>query len=231
MPAYHEDPSQFPMDGGCACGLIRYRISQAPIIVHCCHCTSCQRETGTAFALNAFIESTSVEQLAPSKPMVPAGPTKDFPAVPALPEITTPFVDPATLAPASEDIPLRYAVIKRPEGAPSPQYIVLPSQSKKGQTVARCPRCYTCLWSHYGGGSGPAITVIRVGTLDEAWKVGPDVHIFTRSKRDFVKLDDGVKQFPAFYRSRKGVYREDAQERFAKLIPEIRAYHATMSKL
>jgi len=35
----------------------------APLFVHCCHCTWCQRETGTAFALNAMIESDRVQLL------------------------------------------------------------------------------------------------------------------------------------------------------------------------
>lgn len=44
-------------DGGCACGAVRYALSDAPMVVHCCHCRSCQRETGSAFVLNAVIES------------------------------------------------------------------------------------------------------------------------------------------------------------------------------
>ena len=44
--------------GGCACGAIRYRLTDAPYTVHCCHCTDCQREGGSAFAVNAAIEST-----------------------------------------------------------------------------------------------------------------------------------------------------------------------------
>jgi len=47
----------FPLEGGCDCGSIRYRMEIAPLIVHCCHCRWCQRETGTAFALNALIEA------------------------------------------------------------------------------------------------------------------------------------------------------------------------------
>ncbi|MEZ5817771.1 MAG: GFA family protein [Hyphomicrobiaceae bacterium] len=34
------------------------------MIVHCCHCRWCQRETGSAFALNAVIEAARVEHLA-----------------------------------------------------------------------------------------------------------------------------------------------------------------------
>ena len=48
-------------EGGCTCRAVRYRLTSAPLIVHCCHCRWCQRETGTAFALNAVIESNRVE--------------------------------------------------------------------------------------------------------------------------------------------------------------------------
>lgn len=50
-------------EGACACGAIRYRMTSTPLFVHCCHCTWCQRETGTAFALNAMIESDRLERL------------------------------------------------------------------------------------------------------------------------------------------------------------------------
>jgi hypothetical protein len=48
-------------EGGCACGEVRYRLGSEPIVVHCCHCRWCQRESGTAFALNAVIEAERVE--------------------------------------------------------------------------------------------------------------------------------------------------------------------------
>lgn len=51
------------MEGGCACGEVRFRLTREPIVVHACHCTWCQRETGTAFALNALIESAALELL------------------------------------------------------------------------------------------------------------------------------------------------------------------------
>ena len=59
------------MDGGCACGEIRYRLTSTPIYVHCCHCRWCQRETGAAFALNAMIESDRVEVLQGTLERVP----------------------------------------------------------------------------------------------------------------------------------------------------------------
>ncbi|MBT7505600.1 MAG: GFA family protein [Rhodospirillales bacterium] len=52
--------SQQVREGHCACGAVRYQMIGRPIFVHCCHCTSCQRESGTAFALNAMIESDRV---------------------------------------------------------------------------------------------------------------------------------------------------------------------------
>ena len=48
-------------EGGCACGTVRVRLTDDPIVVHCCHCRSCQRESGSAFALNAVIEADNVE--------------------------------------------------------------------------------------------------------------------------------------------------------------------------
>ncbi|HEU4529901.1 MAG TPA: GFA family protein [Steroidobacteraceae bacterium] len=50
-------------EGGCTCRFVRYRMTSGPLFVHCCHCTWCQRETGTAFALNAMIEADRVQLL------------------------------------------------------------------------------------------------------------------------------------------------------------------------
>ena len=52
--------NDFSLEGGCGCGAVRYRMTSKPLIVHCCHCRWCQRETGTAFALNALIEADRV---------------------------------------------------------------------------------------------------------------------------------------------------------------------------
>jgi len=50
-------------EGGCDCRFIRYRMTGRPLFVHCCHCRWCQRETGSAFVLNAMIEADRVELL------------------------------------------------------------------------------------------------------------------------------------------------------------------------
>jgi hypothetical protein len=52
--------SDGPFEGGCACRAVRYRMTSTPIVVHGCHCTWCQRETGTVFATNAVIEADRV---------------------------------------------------------------------------------------------------------------------------------------------------------------------------
>jgi hypothetical protein len=56
--------TEFPLPGRCACGIIRYEITSTPLIVHCCHCRWCQRETGSAFVINAVIEDDRVRLMA-----------------------------------------------------------------------------------------------------------------------------------------------------------------------
>lgn len=55
--------------GGCACGAIRYSLADSPYAVNCCHCTDCQREIGSAFAVNAAIETTLLHATGP-EPLV-----------------------------------------------------------------------------------------------------------------------------------------------------------------
>lgn len=150
------------MDGKCTCGAIRYRLTNRPLFTHCCHCSWCQRETGTAFALNAMIEADRVELLA---------------------------------------------------GAP--EHTTIPSQSGKGQTVARCPSCRIALWSHYAG-AGEKICFVRVGTLENPADCPPDIHIFTSTKHPWVALPDGVRAVPEFYR-RSETWPAESLERFRVL--------------
>jgi hypothetical protein len=51
------------LEGGCACGQVRYRLRSAPMFTNCCHCKDCQRQSGGAFAINALIESDRVDLL------------------------------------------------------------------------------------------------------------------------------------------------------------------------
>jgi len=51
------------LEGGCACGAVRYRLASEPMFVHCCHCLNCQRQTGSAFVINILIEADRVRTL------------------------------------------------------------------------------------------------------------------------------------------------------------------------
>jgi len=59
------------MEGGCACSAVRYRLTSKPLFVHCCHCTWCQRESGSAFAVNAMIETDRVRLFGNAPESVP----------------------------------------------------------------------------------------------------------------------------------------------------------------
>ena len=61
-------------EGGCACDEIRYRLRSAPMFVNCCHCRDCQRQTGSAFVINAIIETARIE-LVIGEPQAVAVPT------------------------------------------------------------------------------------------------------------------------------------------------------------
>jgi hypothetical protein len=72
MAAHGQSNTSF--EGGCTCRSLRYRMTSAPLFVNCCHCRWCQRETGSAFALNAMIEAERVVLLS-CEPQVILTPT------------------------------------------------------------------------------------------------------------------------------------------------------------
>ena len=156
------EPGSPRCEGGCACRSVRYCLTAAPLIVHCCHCRWCQRESGTAFALNALIETDRLELL--------TGPV---------------------------------------------ELVATPSESGRGQRIARCPTCRVALWSHYFG-SGERVSFVRVGTLDEPDRFPPDVHIYTESKQPWVVLPAGARAFSQYYSSRE-VWSAASLERRARL--------------
>jgi hypothetical protein len=59
------------LTGGCACGSIRYQLLGKPMFIHCCHCDDCQRLTGSAFVLNAIIETQAIKLLRGKPEAVP----------------------------------------------------------------------------------------------------------------------------------------------------------------
>jgi hypothetical protein len=136
------------LEGGCACGTVRYRLTTGPMFVHCCHCRDCQRQTGSAFVLNAIIETDR---------------------------------------------------IKLVKGTPKP--VTLPTDSGRPHDVYRCAKCQTALWSDYG--RRLVMSFLRVGTLDDASMLPPDVHIFTRSKLPWVGLPKGARAYKVYYNMEK----------------------------
>jgi len=163
----------FPIEGGCDCSRVRYRMETAPLFVHCCHCRWCQRESGAAFALNAMIEAPRLVHI------------------------------------ASE-----------------PELIRTPSQSGRGQLIARCPECRIALWSNYAG-AGPIIRFVRVGTLDDPDLLPPDVHIFTASKQPWIELPKGIPAVSEYY-DRDRFWPPESLARRRALQPQIEAYQASL---
>ena len=72
MPNQSPSSVPAPLDGGCACGVVRYRMLDSPMFVHCCHCTRCQRETGGPFAHHAMIEFNQFKVLQGEPPRTSA---------------------------------------------------------------------------------------------------------------------------------------------------------------
>ena len=112
--------------------------------------------------------------------------------------------------------------------AGAPELVDTPSQSGKGQMIARCPACRIALWSHYAG-AGPSIKFVRVGTLDEPGRLPPDIHIYTASKQPWVVLAPDVPAVPEFYRAGKYwppeslARREALRRKFAASSPPARS--------
>ena len=77
-----------------------------------------------------------------------------------------------------------------------PEIVDTPSNSGRGQRIARCPICRIAVWSHY---SSPLYRYVRVGTLDEPGRLPPDIHIFTVSKQPWVMLAPGIPAVPEYY--------------------------------
>ena len=152
-----------PYDGGCTCRNVRYRLSSRPLFVHCCHCTWCQRETGSAFAVNAMIEADRVEMLHGEVEVVDT-----------------------------------------------------PSNSGKGQRIARCPTCRIAVWSNYAG-AGDAVRFVRVGTLDEPARLPPDIHIFTSTKQPWVVIPPSMPAVSEYYDRTKYWPAESLERRTALL--------------
>ena len=80
-----------------------------------------------------------------------------------------------------------------------PQPVDVPRDDGSQQRIFRCPTCQVAVFSQY---THPGIRFVRGGTLDEPREVRPDVHIFTRSKVNWVTLPDSVPAFDVYYDTR-----------------------------
>src|SRR4029434_9187529 len=78
------------------------------------------------------------------------------------------------------------------------ELVLTPSNSGKGQKIARCPTCRIALWSNYAG-LGDAVRFMRVGTFDEPDRFPPDIHIFTSTKQPWVVLPPGMPAVKEYY--------------------------------
>ncbi|MCZ6859590.1 MAG: GFA family protein [Alphaproteobacteria bacterium] len=48
-----------PFSGGCSCGAIRYTCTEEPFVSYLCHCTECQKRTGSAFGISVLVPPKS----------------------------------------------------------------------------------------------------------------------------------------------------------------------------
>lgn len=54
-------PMPLPLEGGCRCGQVRFRVTAKPMITMACHCKGCQRMTASAFSASAAIPTAAFE--------------------------------------------------------------------------------------------------------------------------------------------------------------------------
>jgi hypothetical protein len=97
-----------------------------------------------------------------------------------------------------------------------PEIVLTPSNSGKGQKIARCPTCRVAVWSNYAG-AGDAVRFIRVGTLEEPDRLPPDIHIFTSSKQPWVAIPPGMPAVKEYY-DRDKYWPKESLERRAALL-------------
>lgn len=209
------------MHGACPCGRTRYRLEQAPILVHCCHCTTCQRQLGTAFAINAIVETDAITLLPPGQPATPGSPDSPLP---------TPTASLAAFARLTSSEEQKPSASDSDDPA-TPSLVCLPTSSTVGQTVSQCSACHSVLWAHYAD-AGPHVAYLRVGTLDAPWEIRPDVHIFTRSMSRYVAIPDGddTPRFEEYYPDRAAFYRPEVLPRVRALEHKAAEYKAALRR-
>jgi hypothetical protein len=105
------------------------------------------------------------------------------------------------------------------------ELVQTPSESGKGQVIARCPKCQIAVWSHYFG-AGPLLRFIRVGTLDNPDLLPPNINIFTQSKQPWVALPKDIPSVREYY-DRDQYWPPESIARWQAILPLISAYRAS----
>ena len=49
-------------EGGCLCGRVRYTVTGPPVTVAICHCTHCQKQSGSVFSVNGVFADAAYRQ-------------------------------------------------------------------------------------------------------------------------------------------------------------------------
>ena len=129
------------LQGGCLCGKVRYTVSADPVFSGVCHCTSCQKGTGSAFSVVLAVPSSGV----------------------AVTGALTSYVGKGD---SGKDITKRF-----------------------------CPTCGSPI--SVEPALMPDMTLIEVGTLDDPSADKPTMHIYCRSKMDWMPIPVVVGAFPA----------------------------------
>ena len=64
------------------------------------------------------------------------------------------------------------------------------------QRIFRCTRCQVAVFSEYGRSE---LRYVRGGTLDDPTNIAPDVHIYVRSKVEWVIIPPSTPAFEEYY--------------------------------
>ena len=89
-----------------------------------------------------------------------------------------------------------------------------PTGSGRQHIIKRCNECGEAIVSYFG--NTEHLAVIKVGSLSEPNLLPPQAHVFVNTKLDWLKLDDGLPQFQAFY-DFKSLWPEKSYERLLKV--------------
>ena len=100
-----------------------------------------------------------------------------------------------------------------------PQAVDVPRDDGSTQRIYRCPACQVAVYSEY---TRPEVRFVRAGTLDDPSQVSPDVHIYTRSKLDWVAIPESVPAFEVYYSS-KSLWPHASLERLWAALPPRRS--------